>query len=214
MSQDKTDYLLYAIVDLTLVPAAQAVNQALAAERGGATVVQLRGKKVAAGQLLALAEELRAALRVPLIVNDRVDVAAMADAAGVHLGDLDLPLVAAAKLLPGKLLGRTVRTPAAARAAEAAGAAYLGVGSVYASPTKGGLPVIGTDGLAAVVAAVDCPVVAIGGIDRRRAAACIDAGAVGVAMVSELFGGGVEPARVTERAGELRMVLDEARRRR
>jgi thiamine-phosphate pyrophosphorylase len=210
------DLTLYAIVDLAVVPTAACVELALAAVRGGAGVVQLRGKQTAAGELLRVAGALVTALApsgVPLLVNDRVDVAALAGAGGVHLGDDDLPLEAAAELLAGGLLGRTCRDAPSAERAIAGGAGYLGVGSVFESGTKQGIPVIGLDGLRAVTAAASVPVVAIGGIDEERGAACMAAGAAGVAVIGALFGDRADATRVEERARSLRAALDAARSR-
>ncbi|MGD8394653.1 MAG: thiamine phosphate synthase [Candidatus Eiseniibacteriota bacterium] len=204
------DWTLCAIVDLGVVAPERAPELARAAAAGGAGVLQLRGKTVPAGVLLDTAELLQGAIGVPLIVNDRVDVAALAAADGVHLGDDDLPLEAASRLLPGRWLGRTVRDPRAARAAVAAGAGYLGVGSVYQSATKRGVPHIGLEGLAAVAAAVDRPVVAIGGIDADGAAACVEAGARGVAVIGALFAGDPPAGVVEKRARRLRRRLDAA----
>ncbi len=159
---------LMAIADLEVIGPDRLVELALAAIAGGATAIQLRGKKSAAGELLAIADALRASQTegVPLIVNDRADVAALARAHGVHLGDDDLPISAARRILgPGFWIGRTARDATGAEAAARDGADYLGVGSVFAGGSKAGVPVIGLPGLAAVASASAAwPVVAIGGI--------------------------------------------------
>jgi thiamine-phosphate pyrophosphorylase len=103
------------------------------------------------------------------IVNDHVDVAMLCGADGVHLGPDDLSLAGARRAAGGRLIiGASASTPAAGREAEAAGADYLGVGPAYATPLKMEKKVIGPQGVAAVAAAVDIPVFAIGGIDGRR----------------------------------------------
>lgn len=119
------------------------------------------------------------------LVNDRVHIAQAVGADGVHLGAEDLPLDAARRILPmASIIGGTSRDPESARAARRAGATYLGVGPVWSTTTKAGLPQpIGLEGLAAVCAAVDLPVIAIGGITAERAALCREAGAHGVAVV-------------------------------
>lgn len=210
------DLSLLAIADLSTIPEERLAELVLAAAHGGATAVQLRGKELAAGDLLSLADRLQSVLAdsgVPLLVNDRVDVAAVAKARGVHLGDQDLEVVRARSLLgPEAAIGRTARTPAAAREAFAQGATYIGAGSVYAGTTKTGVPVIGLEGLCAVVGATPLPVVAIGGIDAGRAAACVVAGAAGVAVVGALFAGKPDAPRVEERARELRAAIDAGRR--
>ncbi len=205
------DLRLLAIADLAVIPRARLSELVLAAARGGATMVQLRGKDVPAGELLAMADVLVAELRaqgVPLCINDRADVAALAGAAGVHLGDEDLDPASVRRLLgPGCWIGRTARTPEAALAAAAEGADYLGVGSVFAGGTKAGVPVIGLDGLARVVKASPIPVVAIGGIDPERAADCVATGAAGVAVIGALFAGNPDRDAIEERAARLRTAV-------
>lgn len=122
------------------------------------------------------------------LVNDRVHIAQSVGADGVHLGAEDLPIDAARRILPAaSIIGGTSRDPESARAARRAGATYLGVGPVWGTTTKTGLPQpIGLDGLAAVCEAVDLPVIAIGGITPERAALCREAGAHGVAVVGAI----------------------------
>lgn len=210
------DLSLLAIADLAVVPFDRLAGQILAAVRGGATAVQLRGKEVASGELMAAAEELvpeLAGLGLPLFINDRVDVAAIAGAAGVHLGDEDLGVAAARSLLgPAVWIGRTARSPEAARRAADEGADYVGAGTIYPGGTKPGIPVIGLDGLRTVAKASPVPVVAIGGIDAERAAACLMAGAAGVAVIGALFAGAPDEALVEARARRLRAAVEEGRR--
>jgi thiamine-phosphate pyrophosphorylase len=122
------------------------------------------------------------------LVNDRVHLAQAVGADGVHLGADDLPIDAARRILPAvSIIGGTARDPESARAARRAGATYLGVGPVWGTTTKTGLPQpIGLEGLAAVCEAVDLPVIAIGGITAERAALCREAGAHGVAVVGAI----------------------------
>lgn len=122
------------------------------------------------------------------LVNDRVHIAQAVGADGVHLGADDLPIDAARRILPAaSIIGGTARDPESARAARRAGATYLGVGPVWGTTTKAGLPQpIGLEGLAAVCEAVDLPVIAIGGITAERAALCREAGAHGVAVVGAI----------------------------
>ncbi len=162
---------------------------AAAALAGGATILQLRDKRMSAASLYQVACRLRELTRragVPLIVNDRVDVALAADADGVHLGPDDLPLGAARKVLgPRRIIGASVDTVAQAIRAEHDGADYLGVGPVFPTATKAdaGAPV-GVERVAAIVRAVGIPVVGIGGITPANAAEVIRAGAAGVAVIS------------------------------
>jgi thiamine-phosphate pyrophosphorylase len=164
-----------------------------AAIDGGVDVVQVREKHRSARERLALARELRGPTReagVSLVVNDRVDIAAAADADGVHLGDDDLPVaVARDRLGNDALIGRSVSTPEAAREAEAAGADYLGVGAVYPTDSKDLSErerSIGLETVRAVDAAADIPFVGIGGITPANAADVVAAGADGVAVISAI----------------------------
>ena len=158
-----------------------------AACAGGAGVVQLRRKDEDARETLRLAERCRAvtaAAGVLFVVNDRLDLGMACDADGVHLGQDDLPLAAARRLWPGRVVGRSTHSLEQARAAVDDGADYLGVGPVYATPTKPGRPAVGLE-LVAAVAATGLPVpwFAIGGIDDATVAAGVGAGARRVAMV-------------------------------
>ncbi|HEX2190499.1 MAG TPA: thiamine phosphate synthase, partial [Longimicrobiaceae bacterium] len=153
-----------------------------AALRGGAPAVQLRAKTEPARETVELARALREVTRAAgalLFVNDRVDVALVAGADGAHVGDDDLPVPAARRIVPpGFLLGRSVETPEQALRAREDGADYVGVGPVYETASKddAGLPV-GLARVHAVAAAAGMPAVAIGGIDAANAAAVARAGA-------------------------------------
>lgn len=203
---------LLAIADLALLSPDRLVEQVTAAVLGGATAIQLRGKKSSAGELLAAADRLRAAsplADIPLFMNDRVDLAAIAGFRGVHLGDEDLAVADARKLLgPEAWIGRTARNPETARVAASDGADYLGVGSVFGGGSKPEVPVIGIEGMATVVQASPLPVVAIGGITAERAGACIAAGAAGVAVIGALFFGDPAPRVVQARAAALRAAVE------
>jgi thiamine-phosphate pyrophosphorylase len=180
---------LYVITDSGLAHGRSHVEVVQAALAGGATAIQLRDKGASGRQLAetgrALHELTRAAGAI-LIVNDRVDVAVAIDADGVHVGQEDLAAADARKIIgPGKIVGVSAATIAEAIAAERDGADYLGVGTVFATGSKAdaGAP-IGTEALARVAGAVRIPSVAIGGINAANAAACIEAGAAGVAVIS------------------------------
>jgi thiamine-phosphate pyrophosphorylase len=159
-----------------------------AALDAGADVIQVRVKPLSDADALAVVEQalaLCAPYAVTCVVDDRLDVALAAGAHGVHLGADDLPVERARAVAgPGLLVGATVRDPLAARRAAAAGASYLGTGPAYATGTKSGLPApIGVDGVAAVCAAVDLPVIAIGGVSPDRVGPLVAAGAHGVAVI-------------------------------
>jgi len=181
---------LYAIVD-PLDTGRDPAALAAALLRGGARVVQLRWPGASARELLAAALAIRPLARAAgalFLVNDRPDVARAAEADGVHLGQDDLPVAAARRVLgAGRLIGVSTHDPGQARAAEAAGADYLGVGPVYATATKpDALAPRGLALVSAVRAAVRCPLVAIGGITPETAAAVRAAGADAVAMIGAL----------------------------
>jgi thiamine-phosphate pyrophosphorylase len=135
--------------------------------------------------LAARIVELCRAAGATCLVNDRLDVALAVGADGGHVGAEDLPVAAARRVLgPRAVLGATVRDPAAARAAVAQGASYLGVGPAFPTGTKTGLPdPIGAAGIAAVARAVAAPVIAIGGVTQARVPELMAAGAYGVAVV-------------------------------
>ncbi len=137
--------------------------------RGGADVLQLRHKSLPRGKLLELAREVRAITSQAgalLVVNDQLDIALLAGADGVHLGDDDLSPAEARRLAPaGFLVGVSANTPDAARTAVVAGADYLGCGPAFATPIKAAKAVIGPAGVLAVQEAVDVPVFAIGGVE-------------------------------------------------
>jgi len=185
------DVRLIAILD----PAAlgdRAVAAARAAESGGTTILQIRMKDSPGDALLRWTERLIPAVRIPVWVNDRADVAWLAGAAGVHLGADDLPGDRVRAATPRPLaIGVSVGTPAEAARARTAGADYWSIGSVYATGSKpdAGAP-IGVEGFAALAAGapLGMPCVAIGGITAERVAAVCDAGASGVAVISAVFG--------------------------
>jgi thiamine-phosphate pyrophosphorylase len=157
-----------------------------AACAGGAGVVQLRRKGDDGLETLRLAERCRritAAAGVLFVVNDRLDVAIACDADGVHLGQDDLPLDAARRLWPGRIVGRSTHSLEQARIAEHDGADYIGVGPVYATPTKPGRAAVGLDLVAQVARVVHIPWFAIGGVDSSTVTAVLDAGAQRIAVV-------------------------------
>ncbi|ELZ45421.1 thiamine-phosphate pyrophosphorylase [Halorubrum distributum JCM 9100] len=164
-----------------------------AALDGGVDVVQLRDKAASARERYETGlrlRELTAEAGVPLVVNDRIDLAAAVDADGVHLGQSDLPVAVAREQLGEEaVVGVSASTVEQAEAAEAAGADYLGVGAVYGTDSKdvsGDRNGIGVERIAAVADAVEIPVIGIGGIDAGNAAPVVAAGATGVAVLSAI----------------------------
>ena len=178
-------------MDPAVLAARDLVAAALAAESGGATAIQLRIKGAAAGQVFQAARALLARLSVPLYINDRADVAWAAGAAGVHVGQDDIPPEPLrALLLPPFRIGLSVGSPEEAGVAGADGVAYWSVGPVYRTATKldAGDP-LGPPGFArlARLAPRGIPVIAIGGITPENAGAVIAAGARGVAVIGAIF---------------------------
>ena len=157
------------------------LETARAAVEGGATVVQLRLKGATTEEVVEAGRPFRE-LPALFVVNDDVDAALALDADGVHLGRDDPGADRA--VAAGLLLGVSASSVEEAQAGQAAGAAYVGAGPVWATPSKPDADApIGLQGLAAICRAVSIPVVAIGGIDASNAGTCLDAGASGVAVV-------------------------------
>lgn len=183
---------LYVLPDADFGRGRSLLEQARAALAGGATAIQLRDKRANTRTLFEMAVEMRALCEAHgalLLVNDRLDVALAAGAHGVHLGGEDLPVERARAIAPpGFVIGASARTPEVARAAEAAGADYLGVGAMRATKTKTNSVEIGIAGLAAVRAATSLPIVAIGGVGLGDLEAIVAHGAEGVALVSAIVG--------------------------
>jgi thiamine-phosphate pyrophosphorylase len=171
---------------------------ALAAIEGGADCVQLRAKELRDDELRPLARELAGACRdagVLFVVNDRVAVALESGADGAHVGQDDDPVTARSRLGTGPVLGVSVGDADAARAAEAAGADYLGV-TVWATATKPEATPGGLEAVRAIAASTSLPVVGIGGIDPSNATDVLHAGASGVAVISAV-GAADDPVEAT-----------------
>ena len=185
------DYALYLVTDRGLSrgrATAEIVREAVA---GGATCVQLREKHGSSREFLEEAQAVQAVLRgtgVPLIINDRVDIALAVGAEGVHLGQQDMPIQAARRLgPPGWIIGVSAESREDALRAEQEGADYIGVSPVFATPTKTDTAVpLGLAGLREIRAAVKIPLVAIGGMHAGNARDVIRAGADGLAVVSAI----------------------------
>jgi thiamine-phosphate pyrophosphorylase len=170
---------------------------------GGARLLQLRVKDLPIREFLAIAREARTICRQTgclLIINDRADIALAVNADGVHVGQEDLPLPAARKVLgPGKLIGVSTHDPAQAVAAERGGADYIGFGPLFGTNTKAtGYSARGIDQLREIRALVGLPIVAIGGITAERASSALAAGANAVAMISDVVLASDVTAKVRE----------------
>ena len=213
MKLSPSDLRLYAITDRRALPAGVTLAQAVeAALDGGVTCLQLREKEASAGEILALARTLLPlcrARRVPLLINDRVDIALAAGADGVHLGQDDLPLPEARALLgPDRILGATAHTVEEALRAQAEGADYLGVGAMFPTGTKTNTIPTSADTLKAICAAVSIPVVAIGGVTAQNLPTLSGTGIAGAAVVSAIF----SQSDLTAAARTLRAAADLAAR--
>ena len=213
MKLSPSDLRLYAITDRRALPAGVTLAQAVeAALDGGVTCLQLREKEASAGEILTLARTLLPlcrARRVPLLINDRVDIALAAGADGVHLGQEDLPLPEARALLgPDRILGATAHTVEEALRAQAEGADYLGVGAMFPTGTKTDTVPTSADTLKAICAAVSIPVVAIGGVTAQNLPTLAGTGIAGAAVVSAIF----SQSDLTAAARALRTAADLAAR--
>jgi len=204
-----TDWDVYLVTQESLSAGRSTLEVVEAAIAGSVDVVQLREKDLNARERYYLGRKLRTVTReagVTFVVNDRVDLAQAVDADGVHLGDDDLPLPAARALLgPDALVGRSVSFVEDAVAAERAGADYLGVGAVYETGSKDDIDDeelgIGPERVGEIAAAVDIPVVAIGGITADNAAPVVEAGADGVAVITAITRAD-DPEAATRALGE------------
>jgi thiamine-phosphate pyrophosphorylase len=213
MKLKNVDYSLYLVTDRGLARGRSTFEIVSAAVNGGATVVQLREKACSTLEFIQQALSIKALLKtrnIPLIINDRVDVAQAVAADGVHLGQTDMPLETARGILGARMIiGISAESPADAIAAEKGGADYLGVSPIYATPTKTDTaPALGLEGLREIRKAVRLPLVGIGGLNRDNAAGVIRSGADGVAVVSAIVA--ADDPEVAAR--ELKQVIREARR--
>ncbi len=202
------DYSLYFIADAELAGDRDLLAIVRAAVRGGVTLVQLRGKNLPFREFLGLSTKTARILveaGIPLLINDRLDIALACDAEGVHLGQEDMPLPYARKMLgPDKILGFSVNSLEEARGAEREGTDYVGVGPVYATSTKEtDLPVLGPQGIRNIKDKIKIPVIAIGGINAENAAAVVEAGADGIAVISAIMGA----SNIENAARELKNII-------
>ena len=193
LRRDKTKQIsgLYVIIDTQALKGRSHVEAATQAIRGGAKAIQLRDKLLSKKELLPIAQELKnlcAEHNVLFIINDYLDLALAADADGLHLGQDDLPIRVARKLLPiDKILGSSTTTVDQAVAAESEGADYIAVGSIYPTSSKETAKVVGLDRLSQIRQAVTLPLMAVGGITKDNAGEVMTAGANSVAIISAIL---------------------------
>ena len=159
--------------------------------RSGVTIVQLREKNLTTNQYYQLAKQVKEitdAYQVPLIIDDRLDVCLAVDAAGLHIGDDELPVSVARQVLgPEKILGVTAKTIKRALEAETSGADYLGTGAIFPTTTKENAPITLISTLKTICQTVDIPVVAIGGLTSENIDQLMGTGIAGVAVVRDLM---------------------------
>lgn len=185
------DYTIYFVTDRDLMSTdtlEEAVTEAVA---GGATLVQLREKTASSLEFLNVAKRIKEicdACNVPLIINDRIDIALAVEAAGVHVGQDDIPATIARKVIgPDMLLGVSAANLAQARKAEADGADYLGVGAMFPTATKTDADATSFDELSEICSTCHIPVVAIGGVNKERIPQFKGTGIDGLAIVSAII---------------------------
>lgn len=187
------DYAVYLVTDRDILGGRDLFTAVEEALKGGVTLLQLREKTASSRDFYQLAvrmKELAAAYRVPLIINDRLDIALAADADGLHVGQDDLPLDVVRRVLgPEKILGYSVATVTEAIYGEQKGADYLGAGPVYSTGSKAdaGSP-IGIDSLKLIKQSISIPVVGIGGIGNTNVMAVKETGVDGISVISAVMG--------------------------
>jgi thiamine-phosphate pyrophosphorylase len=212
MKPKNIDYSLYLVTDRGLARGRSTFEFVKAAVSGGVTCVQLREKDCSTLEFIEQARAIKNFLetrKIPLIINDRLDVALAVAADGVHLGQSDMPLEVARKIAgPSMLIGISAESVQDAVAAEKGGADYLGVSPIYATPTKTDTaPPLGLQGLREIKNRVKIPLVGIGGLNKSNAAEVIRNGADGVAVVSAIVAAD-DPETA---AMALKQIIDEAR---
>ena len=194
------DPTVYVVLDRTAACGRDLAELVTAVVAGGCRMVQLREKEWPSGRLLPVARRLRDHCRaagVTFIVNDRVDLALAVEADGVHLGQDDFPApVARALLRPGMIVGVSTHSVAQARAAQADGADYVAVGSMYPTDTKPDFQLVGPALVRELRPEIRVPLIGIGGITPANAGAVIRAGADGVAVISAVCAA-VDPGAAT-----------------
>lgn len=186
----KLDTTLYFITDSSTVPAEKFLPSVEAACKGGATIIQLREKNKSTREYMELAasvHEITSRYNVPLIIDDRVDVALAIGAEGVHVGQTDMPVATARKLMgPDKIVGATTKTVPQALEAYEQGADYCGVGAIYPTTTKVVTILTSVDTLKEIVKAVPIPVNAIGGLNKDNIDVLKGSGIKGICAVSAI----------------------------
>lgn len=191
MDKGMVDYSLYLVTDRDLLGSKNLAATVEEAIRGGVTMVQLREKNVSTLDFYQIALVIKGITQkhgIPFIVNDRVDIALAVDADGVHIGQEDMPLSVARKLLgSGKMIGVSVATLEQAVAAQYEGADYLGIGAVFPTMTKDDADTVSLEELRRIKSGVTLPIVGIGGINKGNIRNVMLTGVDGAAVVSAII---------------------------
>jgi thiamine-phosphate pyrophosphorylase len=188
MNRDPSIYRICLVTDRELSKGRSLVDVVGAAVQGGVTMVQLREKTATTREFLEEARALKALLaphRVPLVINDRVDIALAVDAEGIHVGQTDMPVEQVRAVAPGRIVGLSITNAAQMSRADTKLCDYLGVGPLYLQQTKANASTpLGVEGFAKLRAMTDRPVMAIGGLKANNSAPVLAAGADGLAIVT------------------------------
>ncbi len=210
----EVDYTLYLVTDRSLMSSATIEESVEQAIQGGCTLVQLREKEASSRNFYEIARRVRkitSQRNVPLIINDRVDIALAVDADGVHVGQNDLPADVVRKVIgPDRIVGVSAGSLNEALAAKKAGADYLGVGAMFATGTKSDAKVTSMEELRRIRQSVSLPIVVIGGINKKTASHFQGMGIDGLAVVSAI----VARDDVAEAARELKTLFLEGKKKR
>jgi thiamine-phosphate pyrophosphorylase len=213
LRKDKVQRLsgLYVVIDTAFLKGRSHKEVTIQAIRGGAKTIQLRAKNSGTKEFFSMARDLKqicAENNVLFIINDSLEIALASEADGLHIGQDDLPISVARKLLPiDKILGCSASNKEEALDAASQGADYLGVGSIYPTSSKDVKSVIGEEALKNIHYDIDLPIVAIGGINLDNIASVIKAGAISAAVISAVLGADdVEAA-----AGTLTKIIERAK---
>ncbi|MDR3348673.1 MAG: thiamine phosphate synthase [Acidaminococcales bacterium] len=211
------DLSLYLVTDSEGFTESEFLRKVEQALKSGVTLLQLREKNKSGREYYELARKVKKiadACRVPLLIDDRADIALAVDAAGVHLGADDLPVDKARALMGAdKIIGATAKTVGAAAAAQAAGADYLGVGAIYPTATKVKTVLTGIDTLSAICRAVNIPAAAIGGLNAENIDVLRGSGAAGICVVSAIMRSSEPGAAVRALRARVEKILPPAHRR-
>lgn len=207
LNKSEIDYTLYLVTDRGFLGQRDLARSVKEAILGGVTLVQLREKDVSSLDFYVLAQKVKAVTdhyQIPLIINDRLDIALAVGAAGLHVGQDDLPAAVARRILgPDKILGVSAARLEEALRAQEEGADYLGVGAVFPTATKDDVRRVAADELQKLKKAVTIPVVAIGGINEQNLPDLRETGIDGIAVVSAIL----NKEDIQKAAGDLRKLL-------